>query len=965
MKSLLPRILFFALICTIYFPGNAQVGIGTETPNARAVLELQSPGNNQGFLVPRLTTAQRTAMTLNATTDKGMLVFDSSDNKFYYWNGTAWIVIEDSVGTGTVTSINTGGGLTGGPISVTGTISIADNGVTTLKIANDAVTSAKIADGNIGTADLANDAVTSAKIVDGTIATTDLANGSVTAAKLANTTVTAGTYGSATQVPQLVIDAQGRVTGVTMVTISGIPPSGAAGGDLTGTYPNPTVAANAIGSAEIADGTIATGDLANGAVTAGKLANTAVTPGSYGTSTQVAQITVDAQGRITNAVNTTITGAAPTGAAGGDLTGNYPNPTVANSAITNAKIADVAPNKITAGGATTGQVLKWNGTNWAPQADLGSVISITAGTGLSGGTITTTGTISMPNTGTAGTYGSATQVPVLTTDAQGRVTAVTNTTISGIAPSGAAGGNLAGTYPNPTIAANAGTNIVTAVNDAATTGTIGTNRLNAAVVTDTEAPAAGDITGNFSAGLQIGANAVTAAEILNGAVTALKLANTGVTAATYGSGTTVPQITVDAQGRITAAVSTAITGAPPTGTAGGDLSGTYPNPTVSRIQSRAVAATAPTTGQVLKWNGTTWAPAADNASGFTLPYSATQAAGGSLFELTNTGGGDVATFILNDPSSKNFALQVSSNGANGGAGYFSFNNPTADGFGIRAQNNGTGPAIHAQQTNAAATSPAIYASTETVGPDAAAVYGLGLGATSYGVRGEGGIGVYGGSATAFGVVAQYTGTGSGFGLYAIGGSEGIAGAFAGRVSISGNLSVSGSLSKGSGTFKIDHPLDPSNKYLYHSFVESPDMKNIYDGIIVLDGSGQAEVQLPDWFSALNKEFRYQLTCIGGYSDVYISREVQGNSFSIAGGKPGMKVSWQLTGIRKDAYAEKNRVKVEEDKAPEDRGKYLYPEVYGMPASMGIGIVDPALFQAKPQASPSLNRKKRLPPIKID
>jgi hypothetical protein len=119
------------------------------------------------------------------------------------------------------------------------------------------------------------------------------------------------------------------------------------------------------------------------------------------------------------------------------------------------------------------------------------------------------------------------------------------------------------------------------------------------------------------------------------------------------------------------------------------------------------------------------------------------------------------------------------------------------------------------------------------------------------------------------------------------------------------------------------------------------MKNIYDGVIVLDANGQAEVTLPDWFGALNKDFRYQLTCIGGHAPVYISKEVVNNSlvvnnsFSIAGGSPGLKVSWQLTGIRKDAYAEKNRVKVEENKPDNERGKYLYPEAYGLPKSMGV------------------------------
>ncbi|MGH9844628.1 MAG: hypothetical protein ACREEM_38400 [Blastocatellia bacterium] len=69
----------------------------------------------------------------------------------------------------------------------------------------------------------------------------------------------------------------------------------------------------------------------------------------------------------------------------------------------------------------------------------------------------------------------------------------------------------------------------------------------------------------------------------------------------------------------------------------------------------------------------------------------------------------------------------------------------------------------------------------------------------------------------------------------------------------------GTLSKGGGSFKIDHPLDPENKYLYHSFVESPDMMNIYNGVVTLDETGQAEVELPDYFSALNRDFRYQFT----------------------------------------------------------------------------------------------------------
>ncbi len=155
-------------------------------------------------------------------------------------------------------------------------------------------------------------------------------------------------------------------------------------------------------------------------------------------------------------------------------------------------------------------------------------------------------------------------------------------------------------------------------------------------------------------------------------------------------------------------------------------------------------------------------------------------------------------------------------------------------------------------------------------------------------------------------------------------SSGVAGQFSGNVNVTGNVSKMG------GSFKIDHPVDPANKYLYHSFVESPDMKNIYDGVINLDAQGEAVVQLPAWFGVLNKEFRYQLTCIGGFAPVYIAEEISANRFKIAGGKPGMKISWMVTGIRQDAWANAHRIPVEEEKPAQERGYYLRPELYGQP-----------------------------------
>ncbi len=156
-----------------------------------------------------------------------------------------------------------------------------------------------------------------------------------------------------------------------------------------------------------------------------------------------------------------------------------------------------------------------------------------------------------------------------------------------------------------------------------------------------------------------------------------------------------------------------------------------------------------------------------------------------------------------------------------------------------------------------------------------------------------------------------------------------------RVTIE-HVDVVGTLSKGGGSFKIDHPLDPANKYLYHSFVESPDMKNIYDGNITTDDAGLATVTLPEWFEALNRDFRYHLTVIGQFAQAIVASKMANNRFSIRTNKPNVKVSWQVTGIRQDAFANANRIPVEVEKAPRDRGHYLYPELFGAPETARIG-----------------------------
>jgi hypothetical protein len=208
---------------------------------------------------------------------------------------------------------------------------------------------------------------------------------------------------------------------------------------------------------------------------------------------------------------------------------------------------------------------------------------------------------------------------------------------------------------------------------------------------------------------------------------------------------------------------------------------------------------------------------------------------------------------------------------------------------------------------------------------------FGSSANGVGVRGESSLtdGVQG--VTTNDISAGVAGghTGAGFGIYGENLASGLAGKFV------GNVDVSGRLRKGSGGFMIDHPLDPTNKTLTHSFVESPDMMNIYNGNTITDAQGNATVTLPAYFQALNREFRYQLTVIEQFAQAMVSSEIQENHFTIKTDKPHVKVSWMVTGVRQDAYANAHRLSVEDDKPAKEQGTYLYPEAHGQPKNKGV------------------------------
>ena len=156
----------------------------------------------------------------------------------------------------------------------------------------------------------------------------------------------------------------------------------------------------------------------------------------------------------------------------------------------------------------------------------------------------------------------------------------------------------------------------------------------------------------------------------------------------------------------------------------------------------------------------------------------------------------------------------------------------------------------------------------------------------------------------------------------------------------GDVHVGGCLSATMKEFRIDHPMDPENRYLVHSSVESNERINIYKGHISTGARGEAWVDLPEYFEALNTDVEYNLTVIGQFAQVMVAKRIENGRFLIRTDKPNVEVSWQVYGVRRDPVAKAYPMIVEPMKSEQDRGKYLNPELYGMPKEYGIGYFDP-------------------------
>lgn len=594
---------------------------------------------------------------------------------------------------------------------------------------------------------------------------------------------------------------------------------------------------------------------------------------------------------------------------------------------------------VSASAPASGQVLKWNGSAWAPAADAGGT-SYTAGNGLtlSGSTFSVdfggsgaantvarsdhghygqvfSGSSALQglNVSNANGSGGTTGVFAIAQSASGVTIGVTGVSNSSsneargvFGHATASSGDVWGVHGRTDSPSGRGVYGLAANNSGLSSGVWGQTQsttTGARGVYGFAAATSGDVWGvhgrtDSSGGRGVFGDAVTSSGTTYGVYgRSASTAGTGV----RGEASAASGATVGVHGSSASSGGTGVRGEGETGM-------------VAQGQSLGLdGGASDTAGQAIGVRGSTGS--ADGAGVFAINSATSGNAYGAYAQTNSTVGAALVGDALATSGANRGVLARTASG--GGVGLRAENTSTAGlATALEAIGGSSGGTTSVFQANGAGSSWAIDASS--AGPTGRALNAR----------------LTNNSATGAAVYAQVNASGA-RAVQGVNLAGGLAGDF------TGNVAVSGTLSKGGGSFKIDHPLDPANKYLLHSFVESPDMMNVYNGNVVTDGEGRATIKLPDWFEALNRDFRYQLTVIGSFARAMVADEVKGNRFVIRTDAPSVKVSWQVTGIRKDPWAEQYRIPVELDKAPAHRGKYLHPEVHGAPPSKRIGPDDVA------------------------